>query len=208
MTKLKLLVVPASRIAEDNAAVKASQETANPLSRSRRFNTNKHKKAEVEEAIPDSDPQHGNPPWMPYSYALLHSLIAESQGLANSYVLEMPSVLCDDLMLLHCSWMRSDLVPSYLQNPLVEDLKSTKTGQKLMSLLDGKQRWFIRLDQMSPKDSPLGGELQLTTIQEGSDHRDSFQYARIWELAVDAPKRGETLGRKPCQRAAHSESLE
>jgi len=166
MTEPKLLVIPASRIAEDNAAVQASQETADPLSRSQRFNTNKHTQAEIEDAIPDSNAQHGNPPWMPYSYTLWHSLIAKSQGLVNSHVLEMPSVLCDDLMLLHCSWMRSGRVASYLLDPLIEDLKSTKIGQKLMSILDGKQRWFIRLDQMSPKDSPLGGELPSTTIQE------------------------------------------
>ncbi|KAH5830456.1 hypothetical protein HBI94_042160 [Parastagonospora nodorum] len=166
MMKLKLLVIPASWIAEDNAAVQASQETANPLSRSQRFNTKKHTQAEIEEAIPDSNVQHANPPWMPYSYTLWHSLIAKSQGLATSHVLKMPSVLCDDLMLLHCSWLRSGRFPSYLLNPLVEDLKSSRTGRKLMSLLDGKQRWFIRLDQMSPKDSPLGGDRPSTTIQE------------------------------------------
>ncbi|KAH5442530.1 hypothetical protein HBI23_131640 [Parastagonospora nodorum] len=166
MMKLKLLVIPVSWIAEDNAAVQGSQETANPLSRSQRFNTKKHTQAEIEEAIPDSNVQHADPPWMPYSYTLWHSLIAKSQGLATSHVLEMPSVLCDDLMLLHCSWLRSGRVPSCLLDPLVEDLKPSRTGRKLMSLLDGKQRWFIRLDQMSPKDSPLGGDRPSTTIQE------------------------------------------
>jgi hypothetical protein len=86
--------------------------------------------------------------------------------MTNSHVLEMPSVLCDDLMLLHCSWQRLGYVPTYLVDPLIENLKFTKAGRQLESLLDGKQRWFIRLDQISPKDSPLGGNEPTTTIQE------------------------------------------
>jgi hypothetical protein len=86
--------------------------------------------------------------------------------MTNSHVLEMPSVLCDDLMLLHCSWQRLGYVPTYLVDPLIENLKFTKAGRQLESLLDGKQRWFIRLDQISPKDSPLGGNEPTITIQE------------------------------------------
>jgi hypothetical protein len=97
---------------------------------------------------------------------LWQPLIAKSQKMTNSRVLEMPSVLCDDLMLLHYSWQRLGKVPTYLVEPLIEDLKSTKAGRELESLLDGKQRWFIHLDQMSPKDSPLGGNEPTTTIRE------------------------------------------
>jgi hypothetical protein len=152
---MKVRIVPASCIAEDNTALAASQEIANPFSRSQRFNTIHHTHAEIVEAISEGDFRHGNPPWVPYSYTLWQPLIAKSQGMTNSHVLELPSLLCDDLMLLHSSWILADRVASDKLDVLIEDLMSTSTGQKLMSLLDGVQRWFFRLDQVSPKDSPL-----------------------------------------------------
>lgn len=163
---MQLRFVPATAIAEDNAAITASQDTEHPISRSQRFNTTDHLYSEINEFILEGNIDHNKPPWMPYSYTLWQPLIVRSQKMTNSHILEMPSVLCDDLMLLHCSWKRLGKVPTYLVEPLVEDLKFTKAGRQLLSLLDGKQRWFIRLNQMSPKDSPLGGNQASTTIQD------------------------------------------
>lgn len=48
--------------------------------------------------------------------------------------------------------------PPAVQN-LIDSWTSAKSSKALAALLDGHKRWFIRLDQLSPKDSPLGHHL-------------------------------------------------
>lgn len=56
--------------------------------------------------------------------------------------------------------------PEKLLKETVKTWKSTKRGKKLLPLLDGEREWFIRLDQLSPKDSPFGGKLPTTTFSD------------------------------------------
>ncbi|KAJ4334479.1 hypothetical protein N0V87_006807 [Didymella glomerata] len=56
--------------------------------------------------------------------------------------------------------------PEKLLKETVKTWKSTKRGKKPLPLLDGKRKWFIHLDQMSPKDSPFGDKLPITTFSD------------------------------------------
>jgi hypothetical protein len=49
---------------------------------------------------------------------------------------------------------------------VIEAWVSTKSGKQLGVRLDGKKKWFIRLDQMSPKDSTLIGNGPISTFAD------------------------------------------
>jgi hypothetical protein len=165
---MKLRIVSASCIAEDNAFIKASQDSQSPLSRSQRFNTTDHAHDKIVKVVPE--PTHftrAAPPWAPYGYTIWLELIARSQELTNHHVFNIPSFLCEDFMLVHASWLRSGTVLAPLIDKIIEDWVSSKSGKTLAALLiDGKRHWFIRLDQMSPKDSPFGGDLPSSTFND------------------------------------------
>lgn len=86
--------------------------------------------------------------------------------MASSHIFTIPSFLSEDMMLLHSSWLRTGSIPRAAVQDLIESWTCTKSGKTLAALLDGRQRWFIRLDQMSPKDSPLGGHLPSSSLSE------------------------------------------
>jgi hypothetical protein len=165
---MKSRIVSASHIAEDSAAIKASQDAQNPLSHLQRFNTTDHAHHEIVKVVPETTHfTHVAPPWAPYGYTIWQELIARSQELTNHYVFDIPSFLYEDFMLVHASWLCSGIVPTHLVEGIVEDWVSSKSGKTLAALLDGgKRRWFIRLDQMSPKDSPFGGDLPSSTFND------------------------------------------
>jgi hypothetical protein len=62
---MKLRITPASAIAEDNATITASQETANPLSHSQRFNTKstpiRKSMRSYQKATLTTEDHHGHP---------------------------------------------------------------------------------------------------------------------------------------------------
>jgi hypothetical protein len=160
---MKLRIVSTSHIAEDSATM--SQDSSNLLLRSKRFNTTHHSHDEIVKVVPEAPYfTHVLPPWTPYSYTIWRELVAKSQGLNNHHIFNVPSFICDDLMLLHSSWLRSSDISTAKVESVIENWSSSKSGKILAALLDGTQRWFIRLDQMSPKDSPLGGDLPSSTF--------------------------------------------
>jgi hypothetical protein len=56
--------------------------------------------------------------------------------------------------------------PEKLLKETAKTWKGTKRGKKLLRLLDGKRKWFIRLDQISPKDSPFRDKLPITIFSD------------------------------------------
>jgi hypothetical protein len=164
---MKLRTISTSHVAEDSAAMAAREGSSNLLLRSERFNTTHHSHDEIIKVIPETPTfTHGIPPWTPYSYTIWRKLIAKSQGLINHHILDIPSFLYEDLMLLHSSWLRCSDISAASIEGIIEDWSASKSGKKLAALLDGTKRWFIRLDQMSPKDSPIGGGLPSSTFAD------------------------------------------
>ena len=69
-------------------------------------------------------------------------------------------------MRCHSAWVATGRVHGAILSEVVDTLHATKAGKRLAALLDGERNWFIRLDQMSPKDSPMGGKLRLLTLED------------------------------------------
>ncbi|KAI4658932.1 uncharacterized protein J4E79_006692 [Alternaria viburni] len=164
---MHLRKIPYSLVATDTAAIAANTDSSNPSSRSQRFSTAHHRLSEITPIVP-SNPRfaHETPPWSPYGYTLWHSLIASSQNLTEYHEIILPSFLYEDLLRCHSAWVSTSRIHTSLLNDVVETLLCTKSGKKLAGLLDGKRQWFIRLDQMSPKDSPMGGKLPSSTCED------------------------------------------
>jgi hypothetical protein len=164
---MQLRKIPYSLIAADTAAIQAIQDSSNPSSRSQRFSTAHHRIDEITPVVPSNAHFiHETPPWKPYGYTLWHPLIAKSQNLSEHHETLLPTFLYEDLLRCHSAWVATNRIHTSLLDDVVEMLKCTKSGKKLATLLDGERKWFIRLDQMSPKDSPMGGKLPSSTIHE------------------------------------------
>ncbi|KAF2256699.1 hypothetical protein BU26DRAFT_414240, partial [Trematosphaeria pertusa] len=167
--KMRIRTIPYAEVAADAAAIQASQDTPHPSTRSQRFCTAQHLLADILPSVPESATfTHETPPWTPYAYTLWQPLIARSQRLraADSAVAQIPSFLCDDLLRCHAAWVAMDRVRQTLVDEVVEAWTATRAGREVARLFDGERKWFVRLDQMSPKDSPLGGKLPCTTLEE------------------------------------------
>ncbi|KAI4681793.1 uncharacterized protein J4E84_007389 [Alternaria hordeiaustralica] len=164
---MHLRKIPYSLVATDTAAIAANTDSSNPSSRSQRFSTAHHLVSEIVPVVP-CNPHftHETPPWTPYGYTLWHPLIASSQNLAEYHEILLPGFLYEDLLRCHSAWVATNKIHKSLLNDVVETLQCTKSGKKLAALLDGKRKWFIRLDQMSPKDSPMGGKLPSSTCED------------------------------------------
>ena len=85
--------------------------------------------------------------------------------MSESHVVRIPSFLYEDLMRCHAARVATNQFPPALVKETVEAWKSTKKGKEVMKILVGERKWFMRLDQMSPKDSPFGGKLPTTTLE-------------------------------------------
>jgi hypothetical protein len=68
-------------------------------------------------------------------------------------------------MRCHAAWVSTNEFPPELIQEVVEMRSSTKRGKELSLLLNGGKEWFIRLDQTSPKDPPLGGKKPTLTLE-------------------------------------------
>ncbi|KAI4629138.1 uncharacterized protein J4E87_003399 [Alternaria ethzedia] len=164
---MHLRKIPYSLVLTDTAAIAANTDSSNPSSRSQRFSTAHHLVSEISPVVPcNSHFTHETPPWTPYGYTLWHPHIATSQNLAEYHEILLPSFLYEDLLRCHSAWVATNRIHKSLLNDVVETLHCTKSGKKLAGLLDGKRKWFIRLDQMSPKDSPMGGKLPSSTAED------------------------------------------
>ncbi|KZM25461.1 uncharacterized protein EKO05_0007378 [Ascochyta rabiei] len=160
-------IIPYHLVATDSDETKRLQDTAHPTFRSQRFNTAHHTRLDISAIVPESPVfTHEQPPWTAYGYTLWHPLIIRSQEMASSHIVTIPSFLSDDMMRCHASWIRTNRFPFSLVAETVSTWKSTQHGQALLPLLDDKQKWFIRLDQMSPKDSPFGGKEPSSTFED------------------------------------------
>jgi len=69
-------------------------------------------------------------------------------------------------MLLFSQWMTTGNIGWEALKDVIEAWTSTKSGKELAVKLDGKKKWFIRLDQMSPKDSTLIGNDPVSTFAD------------------------------------------
>jgi hypothetical protein len=164
---MHLRKIPYSFVAADTGAIAARRDSSNPSSRSQRFSTAHHHLEEIAPIVPSNAHfTHETPPWTAYAYTLWHPLIAKSQDLTEYHEILLPSFLYEDLLRCHGAWVATNRIHVSLLNEVVETIQSTKSGKKLATLLDGKRQWFIRLDQMSPKDSPMGGKLPSSTFEE------------------------------------------
>ncbi|KAG9190515.1 hypothetical protein G6011_08603 [Alternaria panax] len=132
----------------DVAAIVAIQDSSNPSSRSQRFSTAHHRLDEITPVVPpNAHFTHEAPPSTPYGYTLWLPLIAKSQKVTDA-------------------WVATNRIHTSLLHEVVGMLQCTKPGKKLATLLDGNRKWFIRLDQMSPKNSPMGGKLPSSTPEQ------------------------------------------
>ncbi|KAF1849812.1 uncharacterized protein K460DRAFT_390464 [Cucurbitaria berberidis CBS 394.84] len=164
---MQIRTIPFSLVAADAAAIKATQDSSHPSSRSQRFSTADHSREEILPIVPETPTfKHEPPPWKPYGYTLWHRLVARSQSMTDYHEVTIPSFLYEDLMTCHSAWVSSGRIHTSLLNEVIETWQSTKSGKKLMPLLDGTKKWFIRLDQMSPKDSPVSGKLPSSTMED------------------------------------------
>ncbi|KAF3047308.1 hypothetical protein E8E11_009032 [Didymella keratinophila] len=164
---MRTTIIPYAAVAADYKEVTEMQDTLDQTSRSQRFNTAHHKLADISPVIHEAiNFKHEQPPWTAYGYVISQPLIAHSQGLRDSHVVQIPTFLMEDLMRCHAAWVTTNAFPPDLIKETVETWKSTKKGKDLTSLLDGEKKWFMRLEQMSPKDSPFGGKLPTTTFED------------------------------------------
>ncbi|KAJ6201724.1 hypothetical protein J3E72DRAFT_182069 [Bipolaris maydis] len=171
---MRILKIPYSLVAADvaaeDAATRGIDDSPQASSCTRRFGAAHHCVSDILPIVPENPPffTHCDPPWTPYSYTLWHTLIARSQGLQGGECHEViiPGFLYEDMMKCHSAWVTTGRIHNAVLENLLETLKSTKAGQELVSLLDGERKWFIRLDHMSPKDSPMGGVLPSLTLRD------------------------------------------
>jgi hypothetical protein len=166
---VQIRLVPFAIVSADVEAVKSVQGSSNPSSRSQRFNTAHHHLNEILPVVAEHPHfKHEAPSWKPFGYAIWHPLITESQHIQNedTVIARIPSFMWKDLMLCHSAWTTTNCISQARLDEFIELWTSTKSGEEVAKYLDGKRKWFIRLDQMSPKDSPLGGKLPSTTVQE------------------------------------------
>lgn len=164
---MQIRIVDYALVAADHHEVKHLQDTSHPTSRSQRFNTAHHNRLDILPVISESPSfTHEQPPWTAYGYVLWQPLIARSQKMSESHIIQIPGFLYEDLMRCHAAWIATNQFPPKLINETVMAWQSTKRGKELMKVLDGEKRWFIRLDQMSPKDSPFGGKEPSSTFED------------------------------------------
>lgn len=165
--KMHIRTIPYTLVADDCLEVRHLQSTSNPTSRSQRFNTAHHKRLDILPVVPESiNFKHEQPPWTAYGYALWQPLIVQSQGISESHVVQIPGFLYEDLMRCHAAWVATNRLSTDLIEETAQLWKSTKIGKALLPILDGERQWFIRLDQMSPKDSPFGGREPSNTFED------------------------------------------
>lgn len=167
---MRVLRIPYSLVAADNASINFVAHSSHPSSRSQRFSTAHHDAAEILLVVPEKAPSftHSSPPWEPYGYNLWHKLIARSQGLepGEYHEIVLPDFLYEDMMRCHGAWVAADRMHQAILAEIIEILQFSKAGKALRSFLDGQKEWFIRFDQTSPKDSPMGGKLPSSTLRE------------------------------------------
>jgi len=160
-------IIPFTHVAADHAANAVAQDSSHSSSKSRRFNTCDHTRDEILPIVPERPAfTHEKPPWTPYSYTLFLPLIAKSQRMTGNHICNIPSFLYDDLMGLFSRWMTSGKIDNSALEEVIEAWMSTKSGKHLPAILDGEAKWFLRLDQMSPKDSQLGGADPASTLTD------------------------------------------
>ncbi|KAF2178091.1 hypothetical protein K469DRAFT_803968 [Zopfia rhizophila CBS 207.26] len=135
---LMLLEVPTAQLTQNNSTISL------------------HVLHEISPLIPNSDHfQHAMPPWAPSSYSLWPPTITKSQNLQHHHAFRIPAFLFEVLMRCYSSWVNSGQVAQDLVKDMTDTWISLKSSKNIKRCFDGKREWFVRLDQMSPKDSAL-----------------------------------------------------
>ncbi|GAD93583.1 hypothetical protein TRV_02338 [Paecilomyces variotii No. 5] len=121
------------------------------------FNTTHHTRDEISAMVPEENGlRHVKPSF--YSTRLSHwlELIASTQGVSAWHVIEIPRYLAKELASLYLTWCSG----RGLGDDTREELKSmfpktTTTGVKIDDIFQG-DKWFLRVDYCSAKDSEAG----------------------------------------------------
>ena len=92
------------------------------------------------------------------------------------------------------AWLSTNTVPPALVDEMVEAWQSTQRGRSAAHLLNGSKKWFIRLDQMAPKDSPFGGKSPSTTMADVLTKLCSSMRAR--DCLLDEQETADAEGRE------------
>jgi hypothetical protein len=99
-------------------------------------------------------------------------------------------------MCCNAAWLSTNTVPPALVEGMVEAWQSTRRGREATHLLDGEKKWFIRLDQMAPKDSPFGGKSPTTSMADVLTKLCSSMRARARDCLLDERKTADAEGRE------------
>jgi hypothetical protein len=193
-SNMHLRTIDYALIAADTEEVTHLQRTSLPTARSHRFNTARHTRQEILTTVPEpASFTHKSPPWTAYGYVLWQPLISRSQKI-DSHTIRIPSFLYEDLMCCNAAWLSTNTVPPALVEGMVEAWQSTRRGREATHLLDGEKKWFIRLDQMAPKDSPYGGKAPSTSMADVLTKLCSSMRAR--DCLLDEQKTADAEGRE------------
>ncbi|KAJ4286554.1 hypothetical protein N0V90_013254 [Kalmusia sp. IMI 367209] len=154
---MQLRTIPFVEVEADiTATAHIDRDSSNSATRTPRFNACLHELEEIAATIPNTSKfTHSSPPWTAYGYTLWLPVIVKSQGLQDSHVFQIPLFVFEDLMRCHSSWINTGKISQQLLDDAAEAWESCKSGKVLQNLFNGTNEWFVRLDQMSPKDSPL-----------------------------------------------------
>lgn len=127
------------------------------------YNSQAHSSEDIERALSTSptripsDVIHAWPPAEPYAYGRYADLVAESQGIPQGKRLNltMPSFIARELLTLQASFLSTNNVSDARVVELAEDWQVSKAGRSVFyAAFSGGEKWFVRLNDASPKDSP------------------------------------------------------
>lgn len=153
---VKLSKIPYSSIATALSTLDPDSST----SRNQSYNTVSHTFDEISTSIPASLdlPEHCKPPNALYTYSRYLPVIARSQHISEYFKIPVPRTVVRDLEEAHAAHQSRRVVREDLVEDVVATWAAGSTGELLREAFSNgseERRWFVRLDDCSPKDSPV-----------------------------------------------------
>ncbi|KAF2625581.1 hypothetical protein BU25DRAFT_460299 [Macroventuria anomochaeta] len=143
---MHICTIPYADVAANYEEVKNLRDTSHPTSRSQRFIPHTTHRLDILPAVPES------------------STFTHDQNMRESNVGQISIFWYEDLTRCYAAWVATNRFPPDLVTETVKAWQSTRRGKALPPLLNGEKKWFIRLSQMSSKDSPVGGKEPPTSL--------------------------------------------
>ena len=193
MEPYNLTVLPFSAVISDQSAYNSQAHTAEDISTA------------VSKSLVRLPPDvvYAWPPPEPYAYGLYANLVAESQRIPPDKRLDlaMPSFIARELLTLQASFLATNHVSDTRVAEVAEDWQDSRTCRSTFgsAFADGA-KWFVRLDDASPKDSPtrmpVTSAKQLVRMLATSmraraeverkleDGREIIVFLRLWDGAM------------------------